>query len=785
MPEPARLVGEIEAAASTLSAYWPLPGFVAINPLRGWDSLPFEEAVVRAGRLHGGRGYLAEETTPSHKEDAPRWPAAAAAVNRHLIQALSAFCDQGQARWPMPGRERGFYRAWRDVARHDPSLKGRRRLGELPTDALACLQKLTADIAPGDCRIAFFEAQLHALPGWAAYLRWRNQQDGASWRQEPPVSLADFLAVRLALCHCMGIGAEVPKAAGGQCPDREAMSQLRAREARWRQPLLEALAARGATEMTEPKPETAAQLVFCIDVRSEVLRRHLEGVGPYETLGFAGFFGVPIAWQGLDAEHAVASCPVLVDAQHLIREQPHRRGTAAVSRWRQRRRRRAVLTRLMDALKGGISAPFAFVEASGWAFGWSTARANLAPASTRSEGLPPCAATRVQLIDTDGAGIPFERQVFYAEAALSTMGLTRDFAPLVVLCGHAGETVNNPYARALDCGACGGHAGGPNARVLAQILNQRRVRAALAERGIAIPETTCFLPAEHNTTTDTVTLLDNESEATGNHSDALAALRADLDRARRAAASERCRALPGAAGDPVAAVERRARDWSEVRPEWGLAGNAAFIVGPRALTRDRDLAGRCFLHSYDWRTDKKGKGLELILTAPMIVAHWINAQYYFSTVDPEVFGAGTKTTQTVVGGFGVMQGNGSDLMTGLPRQSVMRADGRPQHEPLRLLTVVHAPVARIETIIRRNGLLQRLFDNEWVSLAALPPDGDGPLIRLPGGAWQPPASVDSLGARSCSAGTPTHPPWSHADEPRRPGFDIPRRQEDRDHRARR
>lgn len=742
MPDQARLIGEIEAAAGALSAYWPLTGFVAINPLRGWDSLPFGEAVAYANSLHGGRGYLREETTAARANDAPTWPPEVATVNRHLIHALSTFCDQGQARWPMPGRERGFYRAWRAVACHDPSLKGRERLRELPADPLACISALAADITPGETRVAFFEAQLHALPGWAAYVRWRTHQGRDHWHQQAPISLADVLAVRLALCHCMDVAAALPNAKQRQQPDREALEKLRAREARWRAPLLKALSARSPSETTD-KAQPAAQLVFCIDVRSEVLRRHLEQVGAYETFGFAGFFGVPIAWQGLDAGHAVASCPALVDAQHLVREQPHRRGADALATWRQRRRWRAALAHLMEALKGGISAPFAFVEASGWAFGWSTVRANLKPNSARADTLPPCEATQIQLSHTDGAGIPLKQQIFYAEAALSTMGLTSGFAPLVVLCGHAGETVNNPYARALDCGACGGQAGGPNARVLAQILNQPSVRSALAERGISIPETTCFIPAEHNTTTDAVHLLEIEAETSGHH-DALAVLRSDLDRARVAAAIERCRALPGAAGDPVAAVERRARDWAEVRPEWGLAGNAAIIVGPRAMSRGLDLAGRCFLHSYDWRVDPRGKGLELILTAPMVVAHWINAQYYFSTVDPDVFGAGTKTTQTVVGGFGVMQGNGSDLMTGLPRQSVLRPDGTPQHEALRLLTVVHAPIERIEAIIKRNALLQRLFDNEWVAIAALPPEGAGPLMRLPGGAWQTPDSPDSL-----------------------------------------
>lgn len=738
MPERARLIGEIEVAARSLSPYWPLPGFVAINPLRGWEDLPFDVAVATATHYQGGRAYWqGQAARPSDIDQ--RWRSGDAAVNRHLIQALSAFCDQGQAAWPMPRREGGLYRAWRAVAQHDPTLPGRRKLRALPDTAMACILAQTVDIAAGEARIEHMRAHLHALPGWAAFVRWRAHRDSDPWQQAAPVTVLDFLAVRMALCHCLDVAAP-----GGLChaePVEGGLSSLREREAAWRKPLVHKLRNR-ASQVTAPSGRDAAQLVFCIDVRSEVLRRHIEATGHYATLGFAGFFGVPMAWQGLDETDAVASCPVLVDPQHLVREHAHRRGTKPIHQWRTRRQWHTLGARLLDTLKTGLAASFAFVEASGWAFGLSMARSNLAPRRTRPDALPPSTATQVRLHEPDGHGIRHEQQIFYAEAALKTMGLTRDFAPIVMLCGHGGETVNNPYARALDCGACGGHAGGPNARVLAQILNQRRVREALAGRGVEIPDDTVFVAAEHNTTTDEVRLLDTEA-VPADHTPVLQQLVADLERARRQAAAERCRSLPHTSGDPVSAVEKRCRDWSEVRPEWGLAGNAAFIVGPRRLTRGLDLNGRCFLHSYDWQSDGRAKALEVILTAPMVVAHWINSQYYFSTVDPEVYGAGSKTTHTVVGHFGVLQGNGSDLMTGLPVQSVMRPDGLPQHEPLRLLTVVHAPPERIEAVIQRNSVLKRLFNNEWVALTAIDPRTGDVRQRRPDGNWPLDACSDA------------------------------------------
>jgi len=174
----------------------------------------------------------------------------------------------------------------------------------------------------------------------------------------------------------------------------------------------------------------------------------------------------------------------------------------------------------------------------------------------------------------------------------------------------------------------------------------------------------------------------------------------------------------------VAEAERRAADWAETRPEWGLAGNAGFVVGPRDLTSGLDLDGRAFLHSYDWSTDPDGDALEAILTGPMVVTQWINAQYYFSTVDNAVYGGGSKVTQNPVGNVGVYQGNGGDLMTGLPSQSLSVDDDTPYHQPLRLSTVIHAPVDRVADVLAAHEELSELLDNGWLSLTVVDPTQD-------------------------------------------------------------
>ena len=116
-----------------------------------------------------------------------------------------------------------------------------------------------------------------------------------------------------------------------------------------------------------------------------------------------------------------------------------------------------------------------------------------------------------------------------------------------------------------------------------------------------------------------------------------------------------------------AAVVKRARNWAEVRPEWGLAGNAAVRRrAARAHAGTSIFGGRAFLHDYRADDDADGSILEAIMTGPVVVGHWINFQYYASTVDNARYGSGDKVLHNIVGGhLGVFEGNGGDLRIGL------------------------------------------------------------------------------------------------------------------------
>jgi hypothetical protein len=162
-------------------------------------------------------------------------------------------------------------------------------------------------------------------------------------------------------------------------------------------------------------------------------------------------------------------------------------------------------------------------------------------------------------------------------------------------------------------------------------------------------------------------------------------------------------------------------DWSQVRPEWGLSRNAYMVIGRRSLTMDMSLEGRSFLHSYDYRLDPMQRLLENILTGPLVVAQWINMEHYFSTVDNEKFGSSSKVYHNVAGRFGVMTGGLSDLRTGLPSQTVLDK-GLPYHEPLRLITLIEAPLEHARRAVESVVTVKNLVLNDWIRLLVIDPE---------------------------------------------------------------
>ena len=527
---------------------------------------------------------------------------------------------------------------------------------------------------------------------------------------------------------------------------------LKAFEAGYRQDLLDKIASSvaGSQDSAHTQSRPDAQAMFCIDVRSEPFRRNLEAVGNYQTIGFAGFFTVFIRHQAHGSHHLADSYPVIAKARNTVCEVARDNQDKLLARHKAGKGLLHTIHDLLHDLKGHVLTPYIMVESMGWLYGVQLFGRTLFPRWYRRcrervvTMVAPPVATHETIDEVAGnegikLGFALSEQVSMLETALRTIGLTENFARLVLVCGHESSSDNNPFESALDCGACGGNSGKPNARVFAAIANKPEVRAQLAKKGIVIPEDTHFLAGLHDTTTDAVVIFDQQ-DIPATHQGDVERFTAGLDQAAVRTNQERCTRLPFVKHNPAPAtfvrdIERRAGDWSEVRPEWGLSGNAAFIVGRRELTRQIDLQGRAFLHNYDYRGDATGDLLQGVLAGPGVVGQWINGEHYFSATDPEVYGSGSKIYHNVVGRFGIMAGPQSDLRTGLARQSVMQQT-MPYHEPLRLLVVIEAPRERIIQVLQRLPHFQQVFDNEWIHLVALDHQAEKRFYQYePGEKW--------------------------------------------------
>lgn len=690
----------------------------------------------------------------SHREHEVTWP-------EFVMERITRFCatyfDDGQAQ--ISGvRSGGFYASWRSQAKIDQApylfmeLDGyRSTVAKLPTTADEMIALGCADLGIAvEERERYLSALLLDVNGWAswcAYLRWTARIAG-----KDDGHLRELLAIRLGWEWILFSASDEPiraewRLAMTSWPAIDRAARLvrsddwilqRAVEISW----LSQLRPKLTKGFSAPRPATPKlQAAFCIDVRSEVFRRALEAQGEsIQTLGVAGFFGLPIEYEQLASDDARPQLPGLLAPKYRVTDTGVPRGLEAT------RRARLSASYAWKAFKSSSLSSFAYVDAVGLFFAryliQDTFLAQKHPADhpdlaglTESENQK----RRPRLTsDVHGEPITADVRCEIAATVLRIMGLTRDFARLVLLVGHGSETKNNAHAAGLDCGACNGQPGHVNARAAAALLNDAEVRAALVARGIEIPQTTLFVGALHNTTTDEVTLFDDGAGAATHQSD-LDSARFVLARASDATRRERAPRLglgDLSDGKLREAVAKRARNWAEVRPEWGLAGNAALIVAPRERTRHIDLEGRVFLHDYRFDDDKDHTILEGIMTGPMVVAHWINFQYYASTVDNERYGCGNKVLHNIVGGhLGVFEGNGGDLRIGLSLQSLHDGE-RWVHAPLRLAVFIEASRPAIDRVLDKHSTLSELVDNEWLHLFALDATEHTVFARR-NGVWNP------------------------------------------------
>ncbi len=677
--------------------------------------------------------------------------------NRFMTARISAWAasyfDKGQAVWITANQTDSLFASWKYEAAFDltPQLNGlkmfRKKVSDLPDHPIEAIQNSLEILGiPENAIDIYLHRLLMKVGGWSAYaaqLDWENNlyhgKDG---------KLIEFLAVLICWEACLytsldhsdlrekwhlalqilqmdGITQKINQQLSYQLLLQEAFDLSAQRKLIHKFHLHKNVVSK---QVGQPK----AQAIFCIDVRSEVYRRNLELVDPeIKTFGFAGFFGVSIKYVPMGHEGGEAQCPVLLKTGPTILEDvTNAKQTEFV---RNSRVLNHQVGQVWKSFKSGAVTCFSFVSPMGLTY--------LPKLFTDSFGLtrPVPHPDTVGLKNTafenktirldrrnyNGVevGIDLDNQIELAKNALTAMSLKENFGKFVLIVGHGSTTVNNPHATGLDCGACGGHTGEANAKVAAAILNNIEVRAGLQAHKIFIPEDTIFLTCLHDTTTDEIQIF-NLHDVPVDRKNELTNLQKSLSLGGQAARTERSvRMYSNSKSGIDKGIFKRSKDWSQVRPEWGLAGCSSFIVAPRERTLGLNLEGKSFLHTYDWESDKNFGVLEAIMTAPMVVTSWINLQYYASTVDNKYYGSGNKTLHNITAGLGVLEGYSGDLRVGLPWQSVHDGENF-QHEPLKLNVIIEAPMSAINNVIQKHSSVRDLCDNGWLQLLVMDEVGE-------------------------------------------------------------
>ena len=681
-------------------------------------------------------------------------------IKNQISHYAAAYFDDRQALAPFPWKHLNFLGAWTAAVQNDqnPKLIGLENFNSLVRSfegkTAGSIIKTIFDrleIFDNLVQRKILERLTFTTLGWMSQFRYVEWQKNLGYEVHLQANPLDFLAVRFIydFAALESFKTRYPETieqwlhqVNGIAGASDATKNSLAIYHVWQTSLESSYQKRITDNLSIPtgfSPDSATnittQIAFCIDVRSEMIRRHIESTSPdVATIGFAGFFGVAVDYKKIDEKEAGHRCPVLLTPALRVNETSTRPGRDVLRKFT----RKMTLSYFKGLRKAPMSS-FVYVEMLG-ILSLSKMIARYVD-STRTyavgKNCPERFSSRKYCPDTraaklsDGTELDQDARTTRAVGILKHLGLTTNFARLVVIAGHGSHTTNNAFGSALDCGACGGHAGDINARVLTDLLNDSEVRSGCAGQGIRIPGSTRFVSAVHDTVTDEVHLLGKETLPPSHKLDIT-----KLERVLKTAASTtRFERQSSRSRFLAQNTEQRAQNWSEIRPEWALAGNACFIVAPRDRTKGVNLTSRSFLHDYDYVRDSGFATLELIMTAPMVVTNWINMQYYASTVAPKTYGAGNKVLHNVVNESGVLEGNGGDLRVGLPYQSVH--DGlRFVHDPLRLSVYIEAPQNALEAIIAKHQVVRELVDNEWLYLLQIDRDTSKVYVRRPAGVYE-------------------------------------------------
>lgn len=687
-------------------------------------------------------------------------------ISHTLLTFFASYFDQGYSYWPMPDRDKGMLSCYKAFIRANQALAASwmaplaARLKNFETANIErSIGELLEDMHLDEQHWADYLFSIgYRYKGWGALnLSFLENKE---WNRNPDnvkANFAEFMAIllltELAILENIAATTEgfvkpaVPRLVFIQEYSDEFMAALNqqftstnrdlvqkiathfrdidrqyilqcAYEDSFYQKFLQSFADRQKRVHILPHTEIPKfQAITCIDDREESFRRYIEEVEPRaETLSVAGHFGLDIRYRGIFNAFPRALCPNIVTptknvAEELLENKNLRQfiGMWADFLW-------------LDATgsKGLIRGYFMQFIVSIFAF-FPLALSIFSPrlaAIIRKKvrlGLSTRLKTALRFQENEiDQGMKMADQINYAKNLLKTIGLTERFSPCIFLLGHGSASLNNPHENAYNCGACGGGRGAPNSRLMAKIINTKEVREGLKAFNIVIPDSTTFVGGYHNTCSDELIFFDTPK------TEAFSSAIASMQTAAYLNSKERCRRFDDVKlsindQSAISHVLSRASDYRQPRPEYNHATNAFCVVGPRELTRNLFMDRRAFLVSYNSKGDPQGEVLRNIMSAVGPVCSGINLEYYFSYVDNEVLGCGTKLPHNVTSLLGVMNGYESDLQLGLSAQMV------EIHDPYRLMVVVAAPLDVVNNIIETLPSFTRLVKNQWIHLRVFEP----------------------------------------------------------------
>ncbi len=459
------------------------------------------------------------------------------------------------------------------------------------------------------------------------------------------------------------------------------------------------------------------QGMFCMDDRECSFRRHIEHIdNNASTFGTAAFFNFEFYFQPVGGKFHTKLCPAPVTPKYLIKEE-HRKKKQAKDLHYHKQSHSLLFGWVISQTLGFSSAFKLFLNIF---------KPSMSPATTASfKHLHKKSKLVIENKNNDKVndlqvGFTIEEMANRVEGLLKSIGLVQNFAPIVYVVGHGATSINNTHYAGYDCGACCGRPSSVNAKVASFAANHPKVRAILKEKGITIPAETQFLPALHDTTRDEIAFYDedilNDSNKTLHHDNKIT-----FEKALANNAKERSRRFETIDSSETIEkihenVKKRAFSLFEPRPELNHATNAMCVVSRRSLSKQLFLDRRSFLNSYDYQIDASGDYLAIILGQVAPVAGGINLEYYFSRVDNQKLGAGSKLPHNVMGLIGVANGIDGDLRPGLPSQMI------EVHDPIRLLAVVEHYPEVVKIAISKNPATYEWYKNEWLRLAVVHPE---------------------------------------------------------------